>query len=128
MRSGESSDRAKRYQGKISKETYPPHEVVANYPQYLGARGVMFRLPILDWSSAEVMKYLAGNENPLYRDGFDRVGCFPCLASTARNHSKAFDYDIFGASQKQRVAALEIAIGKKHEPANTSQMCMFCHI
>jgi 3'-phosphoadenosine 5'-phosphosulfate sulfotransferase (PAPS reductase)/FAD synthetase len=128
MRSGESGDRAKRYANKISGEIYPPHEVNASYPQYLAAKGVTFRLPILEWSSDDVLKYLAGNENPLYAAGFDRVGCFPCLASTARKHQQAFDFDAFGASQKQRVIELEKAIGKKHEPANTSQMCMFCHL
>jgi 3'-phosphoadenosine 5'-phosphosulfate sulfotransferase (PAPS reductase)/FAD synthetase len=128
MRSGESGDRAKRYADKISGEIYPPHEVNASYPQYLEKKGVMFRLPILEWSSTDVMQYLAGNENPLYAAGFDRVGCFPCLASTARKHQQAFDFDIFGASQKYRVIRLEQAIGKKHEPANTDQLCMFCHI
>lgn len=128
MRSGESMDRAKRYAGKVGNDIYPPHEVLDKYPKYLAKAGVMFRLPILEWSSADVFEYLGGEENPLYTAGFDRVGCFPCLASSPQNHTNAFEFDAFGAAQKQRVIQLERDIGKKHAPANTDQLCMWCQI
>lgn len=129
MRSGESTDRAKRYTGKLSDEVYAPHEINASYPKILAKSGVMFRLPILDWSRQDVVDYVGiNNLNPLYKHGFDRVGCFPCLASTGRNQANAYNFDLFGAGQKSRVIALEAAIGKKHESANTAQVCMFCHI
>jgi 3'-phosphoadenosine 5'-phosphosulfate sulfotransferase (PAPS reductase)/FAD synthetase len=38
-------------------------------------------MPILDWTNKQVFDYLDGEHNPLYNAGFDRVGCFPCLAS-----------------------------------------------
>ena len=128
MRSGESNKRKNRYAEKENNELYPPHEVLKDYPQYLGKRGVRFKLPILSWSTGEVMEYLSGLENPLYALGFRRVGCFPCLASTPTDHQNSFNVDQFGNQQKQRIIKLELIIDKKHEPAKTSQMCMFCQV
>jgi 3'-phosphoadenosine 5'-phosphosulfate sulfotransferase (PAPS reductase)/FAD synthetase len=113
MRSDESPARAKRYQGKISEELYHPHEVLKkNYPQYLGKKGVRFRLPVLDWSTAEIFELLAGEENPLYALGSKRVGCFPCLAAGDPAKEHAFNQDDFGKSQREIVAVLERDIGK----------------
>jgi 3'-phosphoadenosine 5'-phosphosulfate sulfotransferase (PAPS reductase)/FAD synthetase len=112
MRLSESSERSKRYADKVSTETYPPHLVLSKYPQYLEKLGVMFRLPIMEWSSAEVLEFLAGEENPLYAQGFDRVGCFPCLAGGDAWKEKAFAHDNFGQSQRIRVKILEDEIGK----------------
>jgi 3'-phosphoadenosine 5'-phosphosulfate sulfotransferase (PAPS reductase)/FAD synthetase len=82
MRGGESNERAIRYADKINNEVYPPNEVLKKYPKYLYTKlGVTFRLPILDWTLLEVYSFLNGEENTLYSQGFDRVGCFPCLAS-----------------------------------------------
>ena len=112
MRLSESSERSKRYADKISTETYPPHLVLAKYPQYLAKMGVLFRMPIMDWSSSGVLDYLNGEENPLYAQGFDRVGCFPCLAGGDAWKEKAFSHDDFGRSQRIRVKLLEGEIGK----------------
>lgn len=41
--------------------------------------------PIFDWSAQEVMDYIVDNgiePNPLYKMGFKRVGCFPCIMSS----------------------------------------------
>ena len=113
MRSGESSERKKRYEGKISAELYAPHEVMpSKYPKYLATMGVMFRLPVIDWTSQEILKYLNGEENPLYREGFERVGCFPCLASGDAWKEKAFAHDAFGAQQKMKVIQIQEQIVK----------------
>jgi len=113
MRSGESHERAKRYAGKVCDELYAPHEVIPKkYPKYLAKMGVMFRLAILDWSEAEVLKFLAGEENPLYGHGFPRVGCFPCLASGDVWKEKAFAHDDFGRSQLVAVTVVSAQIGK----------------
>lgn len=129
MRSGESSQRKARYEGVLSDELYDPNDIISSeYPKYLGKMGVKFRLPIIDWRDEQVFDYLAGDENPLYREGFGRVGCFPCLASSAANQANAFNFDGFGASQKQKVITLERDIGVKCSGANTEQMCMFCAI
>ena len=128
MRSSESTDRKKRYKGKVSNEIYTPNEVSTVYPKYLGKKGVRFRLPIIDWSREEVMDYLEKTENPLYKMGMDRVGCFPCLAGGKKSISNALNADAFGSGQKVKIQRLEDAIGKKHEHAQTNQICMFCQI
>lgn len=112
MRSDESPDREKRYRHKTSADLYAPHEVMDKYPKYLAKMGVMFRLPIIDWSKAEVFEFLEGEHNPLYEAGFDRVGCFPCLASGDEWKEKAFSHDDFGKSQRIAVRNMEDAIGK----------------
>lgn len=112
MRANESADRAKRYAGKVSDDVYAPHEVLKKYPQYLAKLGVRFRLCILDWHRLDVMEYLAGEHNPLYELGFDRVGCFPCLASGDAWKAKAFRQDSFGAHQHENVIRLSAVIGK----------------
>lgn len=113
MRSAESSERAKRYAGKVCDELYAPHEVIPRkYPKYLAKMGVMFRLCLLDWTGAEVLGFLAGEENPLYAAGFPRVGCFPCLASGDKWKEKAFAHDDFGREQFARVTLVSAQIGK----------------
>lgn len=40
--------------------------------------------PVFDWSGQEVIQYILDNgqqPNPLYFEGFKRVGCFPCIMS-----------------------------------------------
>jgi 3'-phosphoadenosine 5'-phosphosulfate sulfotransferase (PAPS reductase)/FAD synthetase len=112
MRSDESPEREKRYRYKTSLDLYAPHDVINKYPKYLKTMGVMFRLPIINWSRKEVFEYLEGEHNPLYDYGFDRVGCFPCLASGDEWKEKAFSHDEFGRSQRIVVRNLEDAIGK----------------
>jgi 3'-phosphoadenosine 5'-phosphosulfate sulfotransferase (PAPS reductase)/FAD synthetase len=113
MRSAESSEREKRYAGKVCDEVYAPHEVMpSKYPKYLAKMGVMFRLCILHWSEVDVLHFLDGAENPLYAMGFPRVGCFPCLASGDKWKEKAFDHDDFGREQYIRVKDIGREIGK----------------
>jgi len=100
MRKAESGDRSRRYAGKVGAEVYAPHEIGKAFPKYLSQKlGVMFRIPIIDWSDADVFEYLAGEENQLYKMGSKRVGCFPCLASSDRNKEHNFNMDEFGRSQ-----------------------------
>ena len=113
MRSGESPARRTRYEGKVCDEVYMPHEVLRKYPRLLGVRlGVRFRLPILDWSTADVMSYLAETHNPLYDLGSDRVGCFPCLASGDASKEKDFASGALGAQRRVIVMRLAEEIGK----------------
>lgn len=113
MRSKESNERAKRYAGKVGSEVYHPHEIMpSKYPQYLGKMGVRFRLAVLEWTDADVLEFLAGEENPLYAAGFPRVGCFPCLASGDRWKEKAFQHDEFGRQQYEQVITVSRQIGK----------------
>lgn len=136
MRSGESSEREKRYQGKVNDELYAAHEVIpSKYPKYLEKLGVMFRMPILDWSTSEVLEFLGNTVNPLYKAGFDRVGCFPCLAGGDAWKERAFSHDSFGQSQFSEVREVEKEINKSvftskggMQRNNENQLCMFCQI
>jgi len=113
MRSGESGERGRRYEGKVDTDLYAPHEVMKKYPKKLEKLGIMFRMPILHWTDKDVFEYLDGQENPLYEQGFGRVGCFPCLAAGDKYKEKAFSHDEFGLEQRERVSQLEKQIGKK---------------
>ena len=134
MRTQESSEREKRYAGKLDDEIYQPHEVMCKFPKYLGKMGVRFRLPICSWSDNDVFAYLCGQENPLYRAGFQRVGCFPCLASGDAWKEKAYAFDEFGAAQKARVMIVSAQIGqsmwnsKGGKARNESPGCELCAI
>ena len=140
MRSDESSEREKRYAGKVCDEVYEPHEVMPRkYPKYLGKMGVRFRLPILHWSTLDVLEFLDGEQNPLYKEGFDRVGCFPCLASGDKWKEKAFNHDDFGRSQyakvldaQEKIKALGgqgiIWTSQEGKFRNEAQGCLVCSI
>lgn len=113
MRSNESHERKVRYADKELGELYEPHEVMPRkYPRYLGKMGIRFRLPVLDWTTADVMQFLDGTHNPLYDAGFDRVGCFPCLAAGDATKKRAFQYDNFGREQHILVSEIGRQIGK----------------
>ncbi len=123
MRLEEGTERRKRYADKLDTELYPPHEVLPRkYPKYLAKMGVMFRLPILEWSTSEVFDFLDGRHNILYnkytdihgkqQEGFSRVGCFPCQAAGDGTKEKAFSYDNFGQAQYARAMEISKQIGK----------------
>lgn len=132
MRAGESAAREKRYKDKISENLYAPNDVLKKYPKYLEKRGVYFKLPILEWSEEDVFDYLAGEENPLYAEGFDRVGCFPCLAGGEALQMKAFNYDLTGnkhfqiAQQIADLAGRPVLTSKKY--FGQGPACAFCSI
>lgn len=135
MRTDESSERSKRYEYKDPDELYMPHEVLKKYPKYLGKNGIRYRLPIVDWTSEEVMEFLGGAHNPLYDQGFARVGCFPCLASGDKWKIKAFEHDKFGNQQLINVKIIEEKIGKSVFTAKIGQKwdednhgCRICEI
>lgn len=111
MRSNESRERAERYGGKLNDELYAPHEVMRKYPKYLAKLGVKFRLPILDWPTADVFAALELRWNPLYST-FDRVGCFPCQAAGDAHKIKAYQFDNFGREQYRIVKLVAEQINK----------------
>ena len=112
MRLDESSERKERYKGKVCDEVYAPHEIMTKYPKYLDKLGVSFRLAVLDWTERDIFDYLEGQHNPLYDQNFDRVGCFPCMASGDASKEKAFQHDDFGRSQYQKMIWIKSIIGK----------------
>ena len=91
----------------------PMHEFMPkNYPKKLESLNVMARLPILDWETQEVFDYLDGEENPLYKEGFGRVGCFPCLAAGDKHKELAFGFDETGAKHLAIARSLEPIVGR----------------
>lgn len=133
MRSDESKEREERYRHKVAYELYAPHEVIPKkYPKYLAKLGVMMRLPILDWAKSEVFEFLEGRENPLYSNGFDRVGCFPCLAGGEGFQMMAFHFDEVGrkhyqiAEQIAEVAGRDVLRTKRY--AGQGPGCALCCI
>lgn len=60
----------------------------------------------------DVFEYLNGEENELYRKGFERVGCFPCLAAGDKYKEKAFSFDEVGKQRRIEVIQLGQEIGK----------------
>lgn len=135
MRTGESHARRKKYGAMIDTELHPFHTIMpSKYPKYLEKMGVLMRLPIVSWSACEVMHFLNGRHNPLYDEGFDRVGCFPCLAAGDEYKEKAFKHDGFGAEQLIQVKQLEVETGKSiwtsksGAARNSDTPCAICSI
>lgn len=107
MRLEESKQREKRYENIHPDKLYTPQEALGKkYPKYLDSLGVKVRLPIVWLSDDDVFDFLDGQENPLYRKGFERVGCFPCLASGDKWKEKAFALDEIG--RQRRIDVLNI--------------------
>lgn len=111
VRKNESVARRKRYAGMVGDELVAPHEFMSEYPKRMAKNGIMFRLPIIDWSTEDVFEYLNGEENPLYSHGFSRVGCFPCLEAGDDQMIAAFNHDDFGRSQWRKVSFLQDKTG-----------------
>jgi 3'-phosphoadenosine 5'-phosphosulfate sulfotransferase (PAPS reductase)/FAD synthetase len=145
IRSDESVERSKRYSHLMSDlnlgESFHPHEVMpSKCPQYMGLKyGIEYRLPVLDWTKGDIFAFLEGEENPLYSMGFDRVGCFPCLASGDKWKMKAFNHDHIGKRHYEiakRLETITVAagnhplftskIGKKLECESDLNGCSFC--
>lgn len=112
MRLGESYARSERYKDHNRDSLYEPHEMLGNYPKYLGKLGVRFRLPILELDEDDVFDALGGEVNTLYGKGFDRVGCFPCLASGDQSKERAFNLDDVGNQRRIEVIEIGNTIGK----------------
>jgi len=129
VRKDESVARSKRYIGCVGHELVEPHDFMSEYPKRMAKNGIMFRLPIIDWSEQDVFEFLNGEENPLYSHGFNRVGCFPCLAAGDKQMTTAFNHDQFGRDQWRRVQFLQDKIGAKALRSDVeSNGCSICSI
>lgn len=93
--------------GKPKKHTYRGKDVQAFRAQFSDD---LLR-PVFDWSAQQVIDYIltAGLEpNPLYKMGYKRVGCWPCVMAMQR--------DILNIARQsperiEQIAALEREIG-----------------
>lgn len=125
----ESINRTKKYSKYPSEKLINPNELNSTFPKKLAKKNVHFVLPVVDWTTQDVLDFLGDDINPLYKAGFKRVGCFPCFAcATKQQLENCYNFDEFGASQKEKVISMEKELGVKHENSNTAQMCLFCEI
>ena len=70
--------------GKPKYHTYRRREVLAYCKQY----ATDVQRPVFDWSGQDVIDYILdhGQEpNPLYRMGYKRVGCYPCIMASQQD-------------------------------------------
>ena len=96
--------------GKPKKHTYRGKDVRAFRAQFSDD---LLR-PVFDWSAQQVIDYIltAGLEpNPLYKMGYKRVGCWPCVMAIQR--------DILNIARQsperiEQIAALEREIGSNY--------------
>lgn len=85
--------------------------------------------PIFEWNAAQVFDYIASKgftPNPLYKLGFKRVGCFPCIMCT---HQELKEISSAFPETVQRLRNAESLVGRsffppeyipKHQCANGS--------
>lgn len=131
MRTDESQPRAKKYKDCNDIDLYPAHDLFpGKYPKFLFDMGIAFRLPIVDWTTAEVVQFVGQqNLNPLYAQGFDRVGCFPCLAAGDKYKAKAFNHDDTGRAHYAIVRVIQDRTGKSvFTSASADDICPVCSI
>lgn len=112
MRAQESIQRKKKYNSFENNEIYLPNDIMTSFPKYLGDMGIRIKLPVVDYSLFEIFNLLDGFYNPLYKKGFSRVGCFPCLAAGDADKFKSFTFDETGRKHHRIVIDLEKQIGK----------------
>lgn len=70
--------------GKDKYHTYRRKDVLAFRKKYADD---LLR-PVFDWSAQQVIDYILENgiqPNPLYRMGYKRVGCFPCVMASQQD-------------------------------------------
>lgn len=78
IRKAESKNRNMKYKDYNSTDFYK------NKAFYAKKQPVYNQYPIIDWSDEETFSYIKKNgfySNPLYKRGFKRVGCFPCIVA-----------------------------------------------
>ena len=130
IRADESAQRRKKY-GELEKEVIEMDELFpSKYPKSVKER-CKYRLPVLLNTREEIFQIIkeAGMKyNPLYDQGFDRVGCFPCLISAKKYQEKAFNTDI-GKERWKIIKELEVEIGKEYEyDISITEPCKICSI
>ena len=131
IRSDESGQRGRKYGGLSPTEVFKYRDLYSNCPKGLN-KHVAVRLPIVDWSEADVWRYLESKgvqTNPLYREGTnDRVGCYPCLLAGKKVQERMLATP-FGQQRLKVIKQLEEEIGEKYQMYDTDQgSCEVCKI
>lgn len=134
IREDESVRRKLKYGNFVDETLYHPDEVFPNmYPKHLSSR-VTIKFPILFWTAWNCFDFLAEHNvrrNPLYDQGFTRVGCFPCMLAGKKEQERVFRTE-FGKKQFAIIKELEKEIGEeyKYQAADEEDGggCSLCNI
>lgn len=130
LREDESSLRKRKYGGLSETDLHEMNDLFPKrFPKKITSR-MKYKLPLIHWTREEVFSFIQQNgllHNPLYDQGFDRVGCFPCLLSSSKTMEKSFK-DPFGLQQLEILRGLELELGIKFENSPEDSPCEACKI
>jgi 3'-phosphoadenosine 5'-phosphosulfate sulfotransferase (PAPS reductase)/FAD synthetase len=130
IRSDESHQRKKRYGDHDSAEIHSYREVFKETPKSLD-KNVTLRFPVMDWSTQDcfdLIKEYGWKRNPLYDEGSNRVGCYPCLLASKKKQTEEFNTE-FGQKQLKFIRDLEKELNIKYEMYDEDQgSCEACNI
>jgi 3'-phosphoadenosine 5'-phosphosulfate sulfotransferase (PAPS reductase)/FAD synthetase len=130
IREDESGQRRRKY-GDMDPEDLYDMDVLfpRKFPKRLKER-MKYRLPMLEHTREEIFALIHSKgfkHNPLYDQGFDRVGCFPCLLAGEKTQKLAFETE-FGKKQFKIIQILEEELGVKYKFQPEGSPCGECKI
>jgi len=130
IRSNESYQRKKKYGELDSAEIHSYKEVFTMTPKTLD-KNVNLRFPVMDWDTQDCFDHIESygwKHNPLYDEGSNRVGCYPCLLASKKKQTEEFNTE-FGQKQLKFIKDLEKELGVKYEMYDDDQgSCEICNI
>lgn len=92
--------------GKDKFHTYRRKDVLAFRSKYADD---LLR-PVFDWSAQQVIDYILDNglqPNPLYKMGYKRVGCYPCVMASQQD---IYNISVQDAERINYIAELELKL------------------
>ena len=130
IRSDESHQRKKRYGDMDSSEIHSYKDIFKEIPKALD-KNVNVRFPVMDWSTQDcfdLINQYGWKRNPLYDEGSNRVGCYPCLLASKKKQTEEFNTE-FGQKQLKFIRDLEKELNIKYEMYDEDQgSCEVCNI
>ncbi len=134
IRGDEGSTRTAKYLKVPSYDRHKFHEVFTRAPMYLYySYNVTLAFPLINIMAEERDAILEGHSiNPLYAQGHDRVGCYPCYLVKPHNSDLYWMDPKIGAERFKLTQQLERETGqswfKSCSQLASSSGCSFCEI
>jgi 3'-phosphoadenosine 5'-phosphosulfate sulfotransferase (PAPS reductase)/FAD synthetase len=130
IREDESGQRRRKY-GDLDPDDLYDADVLfpRKFPKRIKER-MRYRLPMLEYTREDIFAFIKEKEmkhNPLYDQGFDRVGCFPCLLAGEKTQKLAFETE-FGKKQFKVIQILEAELGIQYKFQPEGSPCGECKI
>ena len=130
IRSDESHQRKKKYGELDSNEVHNYRDIFPWIPKKMD-KNVTLRFPVIDWSTQDCFDFIkeyGWKRNPLYDEGSNRVGCYPCLLASKKKQTEEFNTE-FGQKQLKFIRDLEKELNIKYEMYDEDQgSCEVCNI